>query len=155
MQEVSCHNVIDHPNTLTVSIAARELEGRALVELDRFVADEIKNNPARDPLRKVYESLKTWIANYQIPITPMPKNIIVSYAHEIFTAPGAGWKLDHRRTMLGMLESLRICANRPYKRDLHGVSAFREAFFTSVYEFPEAKALEAVDRDLTLDEDER
>ena len=124
--------------------------------MDNFVADEIRSNPGREPLRKVYVSLKTWISNnYNIPFTPISKTIIIIYAHEIFTVVGAVWKLEHRKTMLDMLESLRTCANKRYRRDLEGVAAYREAFLDSIYDCPEAKGLETVERELTAEENER
>lgn len=129
------------------------MERQALQTLDDFVNDEIKNNPGRQPLRKVYVSLKIWINNHQIPFVPITRNVLVCYAHEIFTSPGASWKLEHRKTMLDMLESLRMCANKPYGLALENIPKYREAFLNSVYDYPEAKALEMVDRDLTLDSD--
>lgn len=119
------------------------------------MANEVRENPGRAPLRKAKQKFSSWIARHGLPPAPISRNTVYIYAHELFVLGDANWEQEHRLSTLKMLEELRANANKAYEQEFGGNSLYREAFLESILDTPEARALLTIDRDLAMDSDDK
>lgn len=139
---------------LTVILVAADLEAQALRILEDYVANKIREDSTKAPLRQVQESFCAWAKSQGLPIVPISANSIFQYAHHLFVDGKANWIHEYRLTMLKMLGKIRTVANGCYENDLRGNPRWRKAFLAPIFDTPEARALETVDRDLDSGSDD-
>lgn len=136
------------------SLAAARLEAQGIADLEDYVAKEIEN-PARRALAEVHKQFSAWLKIQRLPMVPISAAIIYLYAHQVFVEPKANWKHEYRMQMLTMLAELRTVANKGYESDFRGNVTWRKAFLDPIFDTPEVRALETVDRDLGEESENR